>query len=398
MEKGFTVLDGAMGTFLAAKLGPSAGEQEAALNTPDVLTDIHKSYVDSGTDIVYAATFSSNAYKAKLPINESIPAALKAARASGAEKTLLDVGPTGKLVGKYGDISREDAYSAFSSQIAAGPGADAIIIETMFDLGEMRTAILAAREHSSLPIYATMSFAAGGRSLTGCTPRCFALTAESLGVSALGLNCSLGPKEMLPLLKEAAEVCNVPLIFKPNAGMPDIDGNYGVTPGEFAELSREAVFAGATLLGGCCGTSPEYIKGLKDVLSRMEPADRAKNDTSRLICSISEVLNADDCGKTDLFSLPEVSEAAKDGDWARAAEAATAIEEGAVVFPLDLLPSPLAVSDAVEEICFLVKLPFLFKSESKELLEAALRAYSGKAGCMTAAAKDVALKYGAVVV
>lgn len=254
MNRNYTVLDGAMGTQLAMRLGPGADAQEAALCNPDVIVQIHREYIEAGAQIVYTATCDTNRFNTgRYPIEETMPAAVRLAKEAGRDKGIpvaLDIGSTGKLIGPYGDISRNRAYEAFAELVRAGRGADIIAVETIFDLKELRVAVLAAMEHSDLPVYGTMTFTDAGRSITGCTLQCFALTAQSLGVQALGLNCSVGPAGMNNMIGVLAGWTDLPIICKPNAGMPDPETKkFNVGAKEFADLCARAAESGATLLG-----------------------------------------------------------------------------------------------------------------------------------------------------
>ena len=405
MNRNYTVLDGAMGTQLAMRLGPGTDAQEAALCNPDVIVQIHREYIEAGAQIVYTATCDTNRFNTgRYPIEETMPAAVRLAKEAGRDKGIpvaLDIGSTGKLIGPYGDISRNRAYEAFAELVRAGRGADIIAVETIFDLKELRVAVLAAMEHSDLPVYGTMTFTDAGRSITGCTLQCFALTAQSLGVQALGLNCSVGPAGMNNMIGVLAGWTDLPIICKPNAGMPDPETKkFNVGAKEFADLCARAAESGATLLGGCCGTDPGCIAELSERLRSTRFGRPRAADTSRLICSDSRAADAGAGEFTRAFSSAAAAEALRRRDYAALAETAVSLEGDALIFDIDLLDSPEEAETLIEEIQCIVNTPAIFASEDESMLSSALRAYTGRAGVMTSAgsASGAVRKYGAVII
>ncbi|MGN1169403.1 MAG: homocysteine S-methyltransferase family protein, partial [Acutalibacteraceae bacterium] len=276
----FYITDGGMGTALQ-KRGLKSGELPELLNLtdPETVIDIHRLYVKAGCDIVTANTFGANSLKLKSDEKtaEVIESGVALAKKSGAEYTALDIGPTGALLEPIGSMTFEQAYDIFAVQIKAGAkaGADLVIIETMSDLLEIKAAILAVKENSSLPIIATMTFDSDGRTFLGTDPETAAITLSSLGVDALGVNCSLGPQELLPIVKRMLPFSKVPVAVQPNAGLPSIENGetvYKITPEDFAHHCAEFAKEGAIILGGCCGTTYEHIAALKRVLSELKPA------------------------------------------------------------------------------------------------------------------------------
>lgn len=274
-----TLLDGGMGTMLQAAGLPVGHQPELwNLSHPDVITAIHRSYIDAGASVIYANTFGANRHK--LPdcdISEIIAAAIanaKAAAVGTSAKTALDIGPIGGLLEPLGNISFDEAYDIFREVVTAGEraGADLIVFETMSDLYEVKAGVLAAKENTSLPVWVTMTFEADRRTFVGTTIPAMALTLEGLGVEAIGFNCSLGPKEMLSFAEELAEWTALPIILKPNAGLPDpATGEYSVTPEDFAHELSKAADLGVAIIGGCCGTTPEYIKSLDSAVKDSSP-------------------------------------------------------------------------------------------------------------------------------
>lgn len=275
----FYITDGGMGTMLQ-KSGLKSGELPESFNLthPDIVTAIHKKFVDAGSDIITANTFGANRKKlgSDEKVEEVIKAGIAAVKRSGAKYAALDIGPIGALLEPIGSLTFEEAYDIFASQVKFGAeaGADLIIIETMSDLLEIKAAILAAKENSDLPIAATMTFESDGRTFLGTDAKTAAVALSSFGVDALGVNCSLGPKELLPTVKEMLKYAKVPMIVQPNAGLPSIENGetvYKITPDEFAAACKEMADAGVLILGGCCGTTPEHIAALKNILKNRKP-------------------------------------------------------------------------------------------------------------------------------
>ena len=280
-----TFLDGGFGTMIqAAGLPAGKDPMDWNLENPAAVTAVHRAYVEAGADIVLANTFGANRlkYQGRHDLGELVRAAIANARASGAKKVALDIGPTGRLLSPAGDLSFDDAYAAFAEQIrlATDPvpettPPDLIFIETVSDVRELKAAVLAAKENCSLPVYASVALGEDGKLLTGGSVECVAALLESLGVDAYGFNCGLGPDRMLPFVERLARVSTKPILVKPNAGMPKIvDGRtvFEVGPDEFAEHVRRLVGAGAAIVGGCCGTTPEHIRAVcrRDALAASE--------------------------------------------------------------------------------------------------------------------------------
>ncbi|MCC8150710.1 MAG: homocysteine S-methyltransferase family protein [Lachnospiraceae bacterium] len=276
------LLDGAMGTMLQnAGLAPGGRPEIFGLEHPDVLEEIQRKYVEAGSDVIYANTFGANAHKLKgtgHSVQEVIPANVATARRAAGKRVrvALDVGPIGELMEPMGTMSFEEAYETYREMAAAGEqaGADLIVFETMTDLYEVKAAVLAARENTKLPIWVTMSFEAGGRTFTGTLVSAMAATLDGLGVDAMGINCSLGPQEIFPMIKEMKKWTDKPLIVKPNAGLPDpFTGGYNIDAEEFVSQMRPYLSLGVSMVGGCCGTTPEFIAGLAGLAAEAENTD-----------------------------------------------------------------------------------------------------------------------------
>ncbi len=278
----FLLFDGAMGTQLQAR-GLAAGEvpELLCLTNPQEITQIHQAYVQAGSEVVTTNTFGASAPKLgdAATVEEVFSAAVACAKASGAHYVAADIGPTGSLLEPMGTLPFDDAYELFAQQVRAADaaGADLFIIETMADLAEAKAAVLAAKECSDLPIFCTMTFDEDGRTFLGTTPEVAAKTLSSLGANVVGINCSLGPKDVAPLIRRMLPWSGVPVMAQANAGLPHVEDGvtlYDIKPAEYCEAVRDMLDAGVTVVGGCCGTTPAYIAGEKDLLAGRTPAAR----------------------------------------------------------------------------------------------------------------------------
>lgn len=278
----FLVFDGAMGTMLQCR-GLAAGEQPEKLcfSDPEGITAVHRAYVEAGSQVVTTNTFGANARKLEgvASVEEAFAAAVACARKSGAQYVAADIGPLGDLLFPMGDLSFSEAYELFAEQARAiaKTDADLVIIETMADVLEMAAAVLAVKDECSLPVFATMTFTASGRTFLGTAPREATLALAALGVDALGVNCSAGPADLQSVVAEILEVAPCPVIVQANAGLPEVmDGEtvYTLTPEEYAQAVLPMVEAGAAVIGGCCGTSPSYISAVAALLEGREAAAR----------------------------------------------------------------------------------------------------------------------------
>ena len=419
-----TILDGAMGSVLQQRGLPPGGIPELLnLTDPELLISIYREYIDAGSEIIYANTFGANGKKLRGSghsveeiISAAIAAAKKAAEGTNA-KVALDIGPLGELLEPMGKLTFEEAYELFREMAVAGAkaGADLAVIETMTDLYEAKAALLAVKEHTSLPVLVTMSFEERGRTFTGCTAASMAHTLEGLGADAIGLNCSLGPDLLLPILKEICAHTRLPVIAKPNAGLPDpVDGHYDMGPEEFAQALLPCLETGVTIFGGCCGTSPAYIREVKKALAGKNPVQRQYRSTG-FVCSavtacplggvrvIGERINP--TGKkrfqqalleNDLDYILDVAVAQED--------AGADILDVNVGYPgvdeVEMLPR------VVKKLQSAISLPLQLDSSNPDALEAALRVYNGKAAVNSVNGERAVLerilpivkKYGAAVV
>lgn len=291
-KKEYIVLDGAMGTMLQARGLKLGGiPEELNITNPDMIRDIHRLYIEAGSDIVYTNTFGGNGYKlshSKYSIEELISTGVKLAKevCLSYEKdgkrplTALDIGPIGQLLEPAGSLSFEQAYDYYKEMVIAGSDADVAVLETMTDLLELKAAVLAVRENSKLPIMCTMTFETTLRTFTGTSVESMAITLEGLSVDAIGVNCSLGPKELYPVVEKMSKYTSLPLIVKANAGLPDpVTNTYNITPEEFTEYMLAMAPFGVKVFGGCCGTDERFIKRLSEGLADYDFKGLHKNES-----------------------------------------------------------------------------------------------------------------------
>lgn len=296
-SKEFVLLDGAMGTLIQ-KSGVKYDSVPETLNIthPELIESFHKAYAEAGSDIVYANTFGANGYKlmeSGYSVDEIIKSGVENAKKAvqGTDCLVaLDIGPIGQLLEPAGSLSFDSAYDYFKEQIVAGQGADVIVFETMTDLYELKAAVLAAKENSDKPIIATMTFERNGRTFTGVSPASMAVTLTGLGVDAIGVNCSLGPDELEGVVSEISKYTDLPLVIKANAGLPDPNSNeYDILPDKFADCVADLLKYGVKIIGGCCGTTPEYIAEIGKMLADKSYQPQKKSvDTT--VCSASTVV------------------------------------------------------------------------------------------------------------
>ena len=396
-RKRFVFLDGGMGTQLQARgLQPGQKPELAALEMPDVLTAIHTDYANAGADILLANTFGANAKKlagcghtVEDVVTASIACARKAADTTGA-LVALDIGPLGELLVPAGTLSFEDAYAEFAQVIRAGAaaGADLVFLETMTDLYELKAAILSAKENCTLPIFTSMSFESRGRTFTGCTVESYAVTAAGLGADAVGINCSLGPKEILPFAQRLCRSvpAGVPVFVKPNAGLPNPDGSYNLDPDGFAAEMKEYAAIGVSMVGGCCGTTPAFIAKLHETFSPLAPADKIPIRRSCLCTPVRfvEVNGITVVGeRINPTGKKRLQQALRDGDSAYPCTQAVAqAEAGAQVLDVNAglpgIDEAATLEQLVKDLQAVTDLPLQLDSSNPEALSRALRIYNGK--------------------
>lgn len=387
-----------MGTQLQGA-GLPLGElpEEWNLSRPQVIEGIHREYFAAGADVVYTNTFGANCLKFGDRTEEVVAAAVRCAKsaAKGCKNKFvaLDIGPTGKLLKPLGDLGFEEAVKIFSRTISAGvkAGADLVAIETMNDVYELKAAVLAAKECANgLPVIATCVFGEDCKMMTGASPEAAVALLEGLGVDALGLNCSLGPAQMLPVVKRFMECASVPVIVKPNAGLPEErDGVtvYNVTSEQFAEDMRAILKLGVRVIGGCCGTTPAYIAKLKGIAQGAEPAPLKKKN---LTC-ISSYTHAVYFGGAPVIigerinptGKKRLKQALREGDTAYVlGEAVGQAERGAHVLDVNVglpeIDEPAVLENVVCEIQAVTDLPLQIDTSDPVAMERAMRRYNGK--------------------
>lgn len=421
----FILLDGGMGTMLQAR-GLKPGDTPEALNleSPQMLIDIHKEYIAAGADIVYANTFGANRHKLErcgYSVERVIRAGILNAKRAVAESAnpnalvALDIGPIGQLLEPTGMLRFEEAYEIFKEEIAAGSEADVIVFETMTDLYELKAAVLAAKENSALPMICTMTFEENMRTFTGCAISSMALTLEGLGVDAVGVNCSLGPAELYPIAEELCRWTNLPVVLKPNAGLPDpLTGEYNVEPRQFAGFVERLVPLGARIFGGCCGTSPDYIRELREMLNKHE-FKKITREIPAACCSASKTVVIDRPRiigeRINPTGKKRFKEALLAGDIDYIlGQAIEQTQGGADILDVNVglpgIDESAMMTRAVKAIQGVADAPLQLDSTIPEVLEKALRVYNGKAVVNSVNGEEKSLqsvlplvkKYGACVV
>jgi len=356
------------------------------LERPDAVTAVHRAYVEAGSDIVLANTFGANRlkYRGEHALGDLIRAAVANARASGAARVALDVGPCGRLLKPAGDLAFEDAYAAFAEVIREGAKAapDLVFVETMGDIAELKAAVLAAKENCDLPVWASVALGEDGKLLTGGSVECVAALLESLGVEALGLNCGLGPDLMLPFVRRFAQATRLPLIVKPNAGLPKIvDGKsvFLVGPEAFADHVAALVEAGATIVGGCCGTTPDHIRAVAKRLGRVETVVSSGSSVVTLRPYAGTVIGE----RINPTGKKLLKEAYQRGDTAYVLrEAVKQVEAGAAILDVNCgvpgLDEAALLAQTVETVQGVAACPLQVDTADPKALAGALRRVTGK--------------------
>ena len=422
--KNFLVFDGAMGTQLQAR-GLAAGElpELLCLTNPGEIAEVHAAYVAAGADVVTTNTFGANRDKLgdAATVEQIFNAAVSCARASGARYVAADIGPTGQLLEPMGTLPFGEAYALFAEQAraATAAGADLFIVETMADLGEAKAALLAVQENSDLPAFVTMTFAEDGRTFLGTTPEVATVTLSSMGADAVGINCSLGPDDLVPLVERMLPWAKCPVMVQANAGLPRVEGDrtvFDVHPSEYCEAVARMLDAGVNIVGGCCGTSPEYTAGERALLAGREPAPREVRDwfcvagpqqvtSLRMgqVGVIGERINP--TGKR------KMKEALRSGnhDYVMG-EAIGQTEAGAQILDVNAglpeIDERATMVELVAELQGVTTLPLQIDSADPAVIEAAVRAYPGKALINSTNGKDeileavlpIAKHYGCAIV
>jgi 5-methyltetrahydrofolate--homocysteine methyltransferase len=405
--RGITVLDGGMGTELQRRgLEPGGRPELFALEHPEIIEDIHRGFIEAGSEVIYSCTFGANSHKLKGTgrepadvIRNNVGIALDAAKKYGSGvRTALDLGPIGELLEPMGTLTFEEAYDIYKEEVTAGAaaGADIIVIETLTDLYEAKAALLAAKENSDLPVWVTMTFEKNGRTFLGTTVPAMAVTLGSLGADAIGINCSLGPKDIKPLVEELMEWTDVPVIVKPNAGLPDPrTGEYAMDAEEFGEEMRDMLTLGISAAGGCCGTDPGFTRSLCRVIDEAagqgvleKAAEERRGRTVRSgVCSYGGVA---EYGRLNVIGerinptgKKRLQQALRDGDLDYVKQLAVEQQEaGADILDINVgaqgIDEVEMVKKVVKAVQSVTDLPVQIDSADAAVIEAGVRVCNGR--------------------
>ena len=424
------IFDGAMGTMLQeGGLKPGGCPELMNLEQPDVVQKIHEAYIEAGATMIETNTFGASAlkldhYGLEDRVKEINEAAVKIAHeaSKGRAKIVGSLGPTGRFIVPLGDLEFEDAYQSFYEQAKtlADAGADYLLFETCIDIQEMRAGLLAAKDATSLPIICQLSYSEDGRTVTGTDPQTAAITLEALGADIIGVNCSLGPQELVPIVKTLAENCSGPISVLPNAGMPRLENGrtiFPMGPEEFASWGAKLVAAGATYLGGCCGTTPAHIKALAAAVKDLPLTERKSPDNRLRLTSRSKTVIIDKDLATTLIGerinptgRKKLAEEIKNGSlFSVKREAIDQVRAGARLLDVNMgvggIDQVKAMHDAIREVSQITDAPLAIDTSDTKTLEAGLRAYPGRALINSVSAEKerieeflpLAKKYGAAI-
>lgn len=427
LGKEWLFFDGGMGTILQER-GLAAGELPEIWNIthPDEILSIHRAYLDAGSNIINTNTFGANALKYPENLREIVEAAVahakEARRQSGREDAYiaLDIGPTGRLLQPMGDLPFEQAVALFGEvvHIGAAAGADLVLIETMSDSYELKAAVLAAKENCSLPVLATVIFDENGKLLTGGTVDSVVALLEGLRVDALGVNCGLGPKQMLPIVQQLAKVSSLPVIVNPNAGLPRSENGrtvYDISADEFASLMAEIADLGVQALGGCCGTTPEHIRKMIEIC-KSRPFVPVKPKHRTVVSSFSQAV---EIGKKPVIIGERINPTGKSKFKAALregnieyilSEGLTQEDSGAHILDVNVglpeIDEPAMMAQVVTRLQSVLALPLQIDTSNTEAMERGMRLYNGKPMINSVSGKRESMeaifplvkKYGGVVV
>lgn len=427
--KDLLIFDGAMGTQLQ-NAGLKAGDipEELSIEQPELLRGIHKKYLDAGAHFITTNTFGCNRLKmadAKYPAQEMLLSAVKNARQARAEAgreedayVVLDIGPIGQLLEPMGTLTFDEAYDIILEQIIpVKDQVDAVLFETMSDLYEVKAGVLAVKEHTDLPVFVTMTFEQNGRTLSGNDPETFVNVAEGLGADVVGVNCSLGPEELKPIIQEILETASVPVMLQPNAGLPCLEHgetHYHVTPEEYVEAMKDYMEQGAAIVGGCCGTTPEFIEKLskaapetvaeRKVLKKTRVSSQTQTVTfGNRVIVCGERLNPTGKKKMKQALIEERYDEL-------VVEAVRQEEAGAQVLDVNVglpgIDEPETMKRVIRLLQEVITLPLQIDSSNAEAIEKACRYYNGKPLINSVNGKDevmeavfpIVRKYGGVVI
>ena len=388
-----------MGTQLQDKGLPAGASPELfMMEHGEIIEDVHAAYIDSGSDIIYTNTFGANAkklcksqYTVEEVITRAVQLAKSAAKRRNGVQVALDIGPIGELLEPNGYLPFEEAYELYRQQVVAGEqaGADLVIFETMSDLYEVKAAILAAKEHTQLPVFVTMSFEADHRTFTGCTTASFALCAEGLGADAIGINCSLGPDQILPIAEELAAMTNLPLIIKANAGLPDpLTNTYSIDAAAYARMLLPYTKLPLAYVGGCCGTTPQFIQELKNTLPKTIAVEKRKRRIGSYACTPTKCLRIQDVHVIGERINPTGNKRMKAALQEHRMDEILAIameevEGGADILDVNVglpgIDEKEMMVEVIKELQSVIDLPLQIDSTDPAVIRAALRAVNGVA-------------------
>lgn len=424
------IFDGAMGTMLqAGGLKPGACPELMNIDAPEVVRAIHEEYIAAGATIIETNTFGASRlkldhYSLADRMEEINAAAVRIAKEAAGTRAKVagSMGPTGRFIEPLGDLGFEEAYEGFREQAKAlaDAGADYLIIETCIDIQEMRAALLAAKEVTDLPIICQLSYSEDGRTVTGTDPESAAVILDGLGADVIGVNCSLGPEELVPVVKTLAASCRAPISVQPNAGMPFLkDGKtcFPMGPEEFGTWGPKLLAAGATYLGGCCGTTPAHIKSLAESVRGLAEPVRAQGRRLLKLASRSRTVTIDRDLPTVLIGerinptgRKKLAAEIKEGSLLSVKkEAVNQVKAGARLLDVNMgvggIDQAAAMQRAVREIAQITDAPLVIDTSDARSLEAGLRAYPGRALINSVSAEDarihdflpLAKKYGAAI-
>ena len=431
LGKELLYFDGGMGTLLQER-GLQPGELPETWNLlhAEEIREIHRKYIEAGSDIVLTNTFGANAlkfhddaYSLEEIVNAAVGHVKAAAEQAGNGRriyTALDIGPTGKLLKPMGDLDFETAYEAYKEVMIYGEkaGADLIHIETMSDTYELKAAVLAAKENTSLPVFATTIFDERGKLLTGADVPSVVALLEGLRVDAFGINCGMGPEQMIPILEQITKYSSLPVIVKPNAGLPKQKNGqtyYDVSPEEFAEVMKKIVEMGAVVIGGCCGTTPDHIKAMADAC-RMIPIKPVEKKNFTMVSSYGQSVFLGTGSKIigeriNPTGKKRFKQALKEHDLDYILrEGITQQDNGAHILDVNVglpdIDEPALMKEVVQELQSVTSLPLQIDTVDVEAMEGALRIYNGKAMVNSVSGKQESMdkvfpliqKYGGVVI
>ncbi len=429
LKNNIVYLDGGTGTLLqSAGLKPGEFPERWNISHPDVITKLHRDYFDAGSNVVCTNTFGANSLKfSDSELEEIISAAIDnaknaAEKSSGTQEKFiaLDIGPSGRLLAPYGDFDFEDAVAVFSKTVKLGVkyGADLILIETMNDSYETKAALLAAKENSDLPVFVSNAYGEDGTLMTGASPEAMCAMLEGMGADAIGVNCSFGPMQLIPTVKRLLAVASIPVIMKPNAGLPkSVNGKtvYDVPPQDFADLVSQMIKDGVRIAGGCCGTTPEYIRALVNAAKGISP----KEITQKNLSVISSYTHAVDFANRPILIGERINPTGKkrfrqallenDTDYILK-EGVNQQEKGVHILDVNVglpdIDEAKMLKTCVYELQSIIDLPLQIDTSNTDALAGALRRYNGKAMINSVNGKQASMdavfplmkKYGGVAV